>query len=281
MRYFIFYNLLPYNLNAEGTIQTLRQFNQEFKTSNKLFYPSAGVDTTDLVYVNDEILSELKDISPSIFIHCDYRTTVDKMYVSDCILIYPNFSIQEYFHMVGDAQKSITIFKLSTGNTNKYAWLIYFSGYYNEEILKILIKEQVQVNIVYAVCDGITHGMGGCNRESVPTILYPLVAKYIQLKYIITEQSYDSYVKKNFEYINTPNKIRKWIDNINLIVSDEAIQSIQQLDNINIVTKLQKILEDIEETRINSLRKTRIYDERYAHLLVLKKLFKVQNTFND
>jgi hypothetical protein len=273
MKDFIFNKLLPQNLNADGTIQTLRQFNQEFKTKNKLFYPSAGNDTTDLVYVNDTNLSELQDISPSIFIHSDFRTTVDQMYGSDKTLIYPNFSIQEYFHLWGDAQKSITIMRLLDNNNNNLIWLIYFSGYYNEEILKFLISEKIQVNIVYSVCDGITYGMGGCNREAVPTILYPLIAKHIQLKYIITEQSYDKYVKMYFEFVNTPKRFRRWLTYINLIVSDEELQALQQLDNYNFITNLQKILEDIKETRINSYRKTRIYDERYGHLLVLKQLF--------
>ena len=281
MKDFIFNPLLPYNLKAEGTIDTLRQFNSDFKTANKLFYPSAGSDTTDLEYVNKKALSELKDISPTIFIHSDYGTSFKYLFESSGTFIYPNFSILSSFYLWGDAEKSIKILKLSSVGSEQHIWLLYFEGYFNEEILKFLIQKQIQIDIVYAVCDGITHGMGGCNREAVPTILYPFLAEHLNLKYIITEQSYEGYVKKNLEFGNSSKRFRRWFKNIDLIVADYSLKSIQELEDIDFIQKIQQILSDIPETKINSLRKARIYDHRFSHLFVLKQLFKVHDPFDD
>ena len=66
-----------------------------------------------------------------------------------------------------------------------------------------------------------------------------------------------------------------------MIVDDESLKSIQELEDSDFIKKIQQILSDIPETKINSLRKTRIYDHRYSHLFVLKQLFKIHDPFDD
>ncbi len=274
MANFPFRNLLPEAFQSDGDISVLNEFNTEIKMQSVLFYPSSGSDINDLFYVNSKRIEEINECSPNIFIHTDYMFYKDYgRHTFDQLIGYPNFYISKFKYF--NDNKSINLYKLKRPNSNEIKWLVFFRGYYNEEILKELVINKIETPIVYAICDGITHGMGGCYEKSVPTVLYPLLPSILGIKFIITEQGWNS-VKRLLEEerhtIGADDKFRIWLKNILLISNNPFISTVLNLSDEDLRKSIRQKLGAINEQRLNKEGKLRCYDNRFTEEMKLKKI---------
>ena len=269
-----FRNLLPTNFNTEGDKSVLKEINFEIENQSVLFYPSSGIDFNDLFYVNSKRIEEINEFSPNIFIHTDYMCYRDfGLTIFDRLIDYPNFNILSKLKYYND-EKSINLYKLKRPNSQEIKWLVFFRGYYNEEIIKELVVNKIKTPVVYAICDGITNGMGNCYEKSIPTILYPFLASDLGINFIITEQSWD-FVRGRFEdevFLEGEDIFRLWLKNIFVITNDDFIKQLLDLSNEDLRKSIRQRLSAIIERRLNEEGKLRCYDDRFAEVITLKKI---------
>ena len=185
---------------------------------------------------------------------------------------YPNFNISKFKYF--NDNKSISLYKLKRPNSYEIKWLVFFRGYYNEEILKELVINKIKTPVVYAICDGITHGMGGCYEKSVPTILYPLLAPALGIKFIITEQGWDSVRSRlqDVRFAGAEDEVRLWLKNILLITKNPFIESLLSLSDEGLRKSLRQKLGAIYEQMLNEEGNLKCYDQRFTEQMKLKKI---------
>jgi hypothetical protein len=253
----IFSKMMGNNTQREGNERLLHEFENELSTSAVLFYPSSGFDLNDMFYVNHSRLPEIGKYNPKIFIHSDYLQNVDLYpYVFDWQLSYPDFELLDSCKWITpqvdiNKKKSINLYRLKKVNAKEKIWLIFFRGYFNEEVLEIMLQHQIRIPIVYTVCDGITHGMGGY-ENSIPTLLYPLLSEELGIRWIITEQSWKSR-KGRFEeqgYSNGKDECRKWMESVYRIYNKNQIKEALNLSDLELRRFLIEELGRIEEFEI-------------------------------
>jgi len=269
-----FYCELKY---TEGNKATLREFNKCLYNGTILFYPSSGDDINDLLYIRNERIIKSEFQEPNIFIHCDFMHNFDINYKFQFKLKYPNFDIQSFYNFYFTEpfdrlnEKQINLYKLRIPNSDKIKWLIFFRGFYNEDILKEIIQKKLNISFVYAVCDGITHGMGISNIDkSIPTIFYPLFANSIGLKFIVTEQNFLQI--KNYINITDTFTLRMNLKNILNLSVNEKIVGMLNLDDEKLKDSIIDFLGDIKEEKINN-KHLKVFDSRFSEDLVLKEIF--------
>lgn len=268
MNNFISRNILPNSFKTEGDVAVINEFLGKDKIQSALFYPSSGDDINDLFYINGKRIDEIKDYTSNTFIHSDFRYSKD--YGSNTFdqeIGHPNFRTFKYKFYNND--KSINVYKLKRLNTNDIKWLIFFRGYYNEEVLKHLLYNDIKIPIVYAICDGITHGMCGGFEKSIPTILYPLIANEFGIKFIITEQDWEV-VKDRID--NNSNQTRNWLNNILLVTNNQNVYDLLNLNDKDLIESLYDKLHAIKERKINTKERLNCYDSRFTEHMVLKTI---------
>ena len=268
MNNFLSRNILPNLYKTEGDVAVINEFIGKNKIQSALFYPSSGADINDLFYINGKRIDEIKAYASNIFIHSDYGYSID--YGSNTFdqeIDHPNFRTFKYKFYNND--KSINVYKLKRLNTNDIKWLIFFRGYYNEEVLKHLLDNDIKIPIVYAICDGITHGMCGGFEKSIPTILYPLIANEFGIKFIITEQDWEV-VKDRID--NNSNQTRNWLNNILLVTNNQNVYDLVNLNDKDLIESLYDMLHAIKERKINTKERLNCYDSRFTEHMVLKTI---------
>ena len=272
---FPFKNLFS-NLNyREGDTSTLLEFKKCLLNSSVLFYPSSGIDINDILYIKEERINAEKFIEPNIFIHSDFMHILDYNVPFEFNIRLPNFKIKSYCkffyaEMQNRDENRIELYKLEVPNSNKIKWLIFFRGFYNEDILKEIIQKKLNISFVYAVCDGITHGMSFSNIDkSIPTIFYPLFANSIGLKFIVTEQNFLQ-IK---HYINNADTaiLRINLKNILKLSENENIVEMLNLDDERLKDSIIDFLGNIKEKKIND-KQLKVFDSRFSADLVLKEI---------
>jgi hypothetical protein len=267
-----FFSKLNYR---EGNFTVLREFNRYLFEGTILFYPSSGLDINDLLYIKEGRIDAENFVSPNIFIHVDYMCKADFNIPFEFRIRYPNFIIQSYYkffysEMQNNDENRIELYKLEVPNSNSIKWLIFFRGFYNEDILKEIIQKKLNIHFVYAVCDGITHDSSDVDRrKSIPTIFYPLFANSIGLRFIITEQNFMQI--KN--YINTTDTfiLRTNLKNILKLSVNEKIVGMLNLDDKKLKDSIIDFLGDIKEKKINDKR-LMVFDSSFSEELVLKEI---------
>lgn len=266
MNKFAFKSLLSPNFEHEGDSSLFEEFNTKIYLGKNLFYPSAGTDVDDIYYINRRRLEELSEDNPEIYIHCDLLYKRDNGYdksllnmLSDC---NPNHYAKEIYKITDIDGKNIMIYKIESRIGN-IKWLIHFRGYFNEEVLKILIKEKIKIPVVYTVCDGITHGMGGF-EESIPTLFYPLISQTLGIKYIISEQK----AEYTEHYIINPKTLLRWLQNINDLHHKSIAKKIITLPEELRPGALMFILKQVDESKVNN-EKFRIFS-RHGEIFIKK-----------
>jgi hypothetical protein len=277
---FFFFKELTQNLqHQEGERALLRIFNGILPKANILFYPSSGDDINDLLYIRLGRINHEKFVEPDVYIHCDYMQRFDIARQFEGKIKEPNFSIkssyyfkrrEDRFREVLDKDQQICLYQLKTLTTNKTKWLIFFRGFYNEEILDLFIKNNHKIPFIYSVCDGITHGMGSSNYiNPIPTILYPLFAEQLGIKYLLTEQDFIGVSHLiHHEQVNT---LRQYLSNIANLTGNQMSLDLLDMDDLNLRSSLHRYLEAVHEEKVNGER-LRVFDNRFSDQLVLKIL---------
>lgn len=268
-----FFSKLNYR---EGNFTVLREFNRCLFEGTILFYPSSGDDINDLLYIKKGRIDVKNFIEPNVFIHSDFICKADYDYHFMSKVRAPNFIIKSYVKLFFSEiqninENRIELYKLEVPNSDKIKWLIFFRGFYNEDILKEIIQKKLNISFVYAVCDGITHGRDMSNIDkSIPTIFYPLCADSIGLKYIVTEQN----LLQTKDYINTTDTLTLRMDlkNILKLYVNEKIVEMLNLDDEKLKDSLIDFLGNIKEKKING-KHLKVFDSRFSEDLVLKEIY--------
>jgi len=269
----ISFNNLFSNLKfREGNISTLIEFNKNLFNGTILFYPSSGIDVNDLLYIREDRIDSKKFIEPNVFIHSDFMYNADYNVPFEFSVRHPNFNIKSFYkffysEMQNKDEPKIELYKLEVPNSDKIKWLIFFRGFYNEDILKEIIQKKLNISFVYAVCDGM--GMSNIDK-SIPTIFYPFFVDSIGLKIIVTEQNFLQ-IK---HYINTTEILilRMNLKNILKLSVNEKIVEMLNLDDEKLKDALLDFLGNIKEKKIND-QHLKVFDSRFSEELVLKELY--------
>ena len=262
-----------YKLTDED-LSLLSELDNEIEKMAISYYPSSGIDTNDLFYANNKKLEELGELDPSIFIHSDYLP-YDKYedIPFNQMLREDNIRILEQFK-VSDENKSISIYKLKIPVSDDFKWLIFFQGYYNEAVLAELIGSKIKVPLVYSICDGITRGNSfHPEAVSIPTIIYPLLALDLGLKFIITEQSFRSIKSMFFHNTRFKKELRVFLNNILLVSKNSSVSDLLKLSDTELEIEVLKKLSSIDELILNKNGVLRSFNPRDDYDdMVLKKL---------
>ena len=264
----IFNQIISKLADREGQISILDGFNSALAENKNLFYPSSGIDINDLLYINPNRI-KLACPFPKVFIHCDKLATHDYGVNFDSQLSF-TFEILGVFKKSDLVDKSCNIYKLKNRNSQDIKWLIFFRGFRNEEILKILVMKKVDINVLYSICDGITSGMAGVDL-SVPTILYPIFKNELKLKNIITEQG-KSRVENIVRDIDVL-CLKKWLINVGSINHYSSLDHYLNLDDEELKDQLILDFGSINEELININGKLMVFAGHYADSveLVIKR----------
>ena len=258
---------------TDKDLSLLSELNNEIEKMAISYYPSSGIDTNDLFYANNKKLEELGELDPSIFIHSDYLPydkhediPFNQMLREDNIRILEQFKVY-------DENKSISIYKLKIPVSDDFKWLIFFQGYYNEAVLAELIGSKIKVPLVYSICDGITRGNSFFQAASIPTIIYPLLALDLGLKFIITEQSFRSIKSMFFHYPRFKKELRVFLNNILLVSKNSSVSDLLKLSDTELEIEVLKKLSSIDELILNKNGVLRSFNPRDDYNdMVLKKL---------
>ena len=161
-------------------------------------------------------------------------------------------------------EKTSSVIKFRGTSDERICYLWYLEEMTNEKFLsEFILPFMLQIPVIYSVCDGILHGMGRV-ENSVPTALYPLVAKQLGIKYTITEQSYD------FVYKYDSNKIfniQEWVKNLNSCIPTQDIKLLSEMNEDQVQQLIKDLLRKIKETKTGN----RFYDND----IVIKDLRKI------
>jgi len=255
---------------TNNELSLLSELSDEMANMTISYYPSSGADINDLFYANNKKVEQLGELNPSIYIHSDYYfldrfdrdITYDQILGSKLIQIVSKIKVH-------DKEKSINVYKLKTPVSDDFKWLIFFQGYYNESVISDLILSKIKVPLIYSVCDGMTSGMGGCNSQAIPTIMYPLLALDLGIKYIITEQNC-KYIKSIIE--TKYDQFSTWLNNVSLVSENPSTKNLLELSNKELEKDLTIRITAIEEQFLNTNGRLRCFDDRFTDSMVIKKL---------
>jgi len=174
--------------------------------------------------------------------------------------------------------KEICVFELKKKSEMDNFFFIHFGGYFNEEILKILIKNKISIPVIYAFCDGIDFGMGACNLESVPTIFYPFFKEYLNLKYIITDQSKYRvreimFGDRNNFRISQIEMVKDWLKNLNKLINDKNLTEWLTYSDVYLLENIFQYLEGFNEKILNEGKELNLVRDSCSSLkFILKEL---------
>lgn len=252
-------------------LSLLNELSDEMANMAISYYPSSGADINDLFYANNKKIEQLGELNPSVFIHSDYLyNDHNSIYKFDQYLRSLQIDVKGSVKVYDKSKyKSIYIYKLKTPISDEFKWLVFFQGYYNESVISDLINSKINVPLIYTVCDGMTSGMGGCNSQAIPSIMYPLLALDLGIKYIITEQN-SEYIKSII--VQEYDQFSTWLNNVSLMSKNPSIKSLLELSNKELEKELTIRLLQIEEQFLNTNGRLRCFDYRFTDRMVIKKI---------
>ena len=252
-------------------LSLLNELSDEMANMAISYYPSSGADINDLFYANNKKIEQLGELNPSVFIHSDYLyNDHNSIYKFDQYLRSLQIDVKGSVKVYDKSKyKSIYIYKLKTPISDEFKWLVFFQGYYNESVISDLINCKINVPLIYTVCDGMTSGMGGCNSQAIPSIMYPLLALDLGIKYIITEQN-SEYIKSII--VQEYDQFSTWLNNVSLMSKNPSIKSLLELSNKELEKELTIRLLQIEEQFLNTNGRLRCFDYRFTDRMVIKKI---------
>ncbi len=228
------------------------------KTNAVCYYPSAGVCIDDILFFNRKIKKEngfkknipinIDTYKPSLYIHTDALHYGCDM---GLILESKGFKILKNFRMNFKTQnkhevKTSSVIKFIGIYDNRICYLWHMEEMKNEVFLSdIVLSCKFKIPVIYSVCDGILHGMGRA-ENSIPTALYPLIARKLGIRYIITEQSFQFLDNMNHQGIPD---IKDWIKNLYSYIPTDEIKFLSNMTEDQIKTIVNGILSKIPETK--------------------------------
>jgi hypothetical protein len=255
-----FQPLLNEDYQKEGEPFTLIQFENQLKKGDIVFYPSSGSDINDVIYLNSNLV-QLSHLKSNVYFHCDYLNTNISMIENS--LTQKSYQIKaKFLYKNEDTFRFIKIYKLKYEQSKKLIWFVYFSGYYNEEIIDFSISSNLKTKIVYSYCDGITSDRMNCNPYPIPTIFFPFMVEELGIESIITEQD----AKYITEVISNGNSrdIQNWLHKVNAVAPNSLTATLLEIKDPTVLRN--KIIEALTRFEEHSI------DEIEHPKLVIKKI---------
>jgi len=254
-------------ISYEGKANLLAEFNRDFEIYDKLLYPSAGFDVNDVYYVNERHIKDFNVPVPRVFIHCDAAN-----YLTDDaygIEFFDNklkmvLSIEGRLRLHYNDQKQIVIYKYQHPFNSQYSWLIVFCAFKNEEMLKLLLEDKVEITALYTICDGISYGMFGGYENSVPTVLYPFLYADLKLKYHISDFDANQ-IKVWFDKKDAYRYTRENMQNLYLLKPTHEVIDLLEMSDEELSKALIEKLSIYKEIPANTNEKLCIFDFRLSN----------------
>ena len=242
--------LLDENYQKDGDPFILLEFEYYLKKGDIVFYPSSGSDINDIIYLNSNLV-QLSHLKSNVYFHCDYLNT--NLSMIEISLTQKSYQIKaKFLYKNEDTFRFIQIYKLNHEQSKKLIWFVYFSGYYNEEIIDFCIDSKLKTKVVYSYCDGITSDRMNCNPCPIPTIFFPFMFEELGIESIITEQD----AKYITEVISKGNSrdIKNWLHKVNAVAPNGLISALLEIkDPTELRNKIIEALTKFEEHPIDEI----------------------------
>lgn len=190
----------------------------ELGESRVLFYPSSGVDYSDVLFANGLLTSGLGFEFPDVYIHSDAFNYLNQSSSLDFFYNTPSFWRSFFLKIEVSNEKCIRIRKFKRNGLNSEFWLIEFFGFINEEIIKQMISSKLNLDLLYNKCDAMFSGMGYISG-GIPPLFYWALFPELRIKYSISQydierlkseilkfqEKWKHQIKVHFPELNTDN----------------------------------------------------------------------------
>lgn len=236
-------------LSTNEAVQIFENLRSILISSEKLFYPSSGKDLNDIFYINKYRNQHLFDIFPNVFIHIDYLAGHDASTEIQKIIAKKGLKISSQRTIMITDNRVVDIYNFELPFT-KSSWLIFFRGFYNEEVLDLFIKNRIKIPFIYAMVDGISSGMGVVYEYKISTILYPLLKDIIGIKYLITEQD-SQHINSIFSSADWNEDVLRWLKNLSFLRNDDSLKKLFYLSFPQLSEKLTNLILPVKEIQLN------------------------------
>jgi hypothetical protein len=244
-----------FDLKVKGSLDFIGEAEEKWRLLNEeriSFYPSAGLDLVDISFAEDE--EKVKKINPTLFLRSDYMIHDITECFSQRNIQMENFEVLNHIEINPSEwdenqrnrkRPSISIYKLKELKSGTSKIVIHFGGFYNEEILKILILKSAKLPIIYSVCDGIWYGMGNFYIKSVPAYLYAILGTVLDIEYIISDITNNQIANRLLDKNGGSNNKNPIIDIMNIqFINRDSIQGInveKAIETIELYTEVSRL----------------------------------------
>lgn len=184
---FLINTLNPGEYKASNQLGSLIKKLNELGESRVLFYPSSGVDFSDVLFANGLMTSGLDFEFPDVYIHSDALNYLNQSSSQDSKFFNtPSFTRAFFLEIEVSNEKCIRIRKFKRNGLNSDFWLIEFFGFINEEIIKQMISSNLNIDLLYNKCDAMFSGMGYVSG-GIPPLFYWALFPELRIKYSLSE----------------------------------------------------------------------------------------------
>ena len=216
---FLSNTLNPSEYKASDQLRSLIKELNELGESRVLFYPSSGVDFSDVLFANGLMISGLDFEFPDVYIHSDALNYLNQSSSQDSKFFNtPSFTRAFFLEIEVSNEKCIRIRKFKRNGLNSDFWLIEFFGFINEEIIKQMISSKLNLDLLYNKCDAMFSGMGYVSG-GIPPLFYWALFPELRIKYSISQydierlkseilkfqEKWKHQIKVHFPELNTDN----------------------------------------------------------------------------
>lgn len=184
---FLSNTLNPSEYKASHQLGSLIKELNELGESRVLFYPSSGVDFSDVLFANGLLTSGLDFKFPDVYIHSDVLNYSNQSSSQDSKFFNtPSFTRASFLKIEISNEKCIRIRKFKRNGLNSEFWLIEFFGFINEDIIKQIISSNLNIDLLYNKCDAMFSGMGNVTG-GIPPLFYWILFPELRIKYSLSE----------------------------------------------------------------------------------------------
>jgi hypothetical protein len=234
-----FTNITPYYGKEFNTYDIIELLNDSTYI-NILYYPSSGLDVSDVHYINSKKIPELKIESPNVYIHSD---SYNLNYITR-LLNYPVYQLLAGYKWESSDEKEIYILKYRRNGIESDFWFIYLRCFCDEIILKSFLLNKLKIDLIY------------CLSEIPSSIYYPFLAKELGIKYIISQNTQQSLMHY------PESTISDLIKNINNLHSNIKIS----------ISDLEKLPQMVKETFISTDDKLKLYSQEINNKFWIREI---------
>lgn len=198
-----------YSVEFERLISQLNKVAQD----QIVFYPSSNNDYSDILFANGLMANGLDFNLPQVYIHADGFNYIGNNrfwhYEQIFFLNNPTFRTLLNEKIEISQEKCLRIRNIERIGLKSDFWLLEFSGFINEDIIKQMISTKISIQLLYNKCDGVFSGMGDF-WNSIPPQFFWFLFPELNIKFSLSEyprECLEEEIKLLFE-------TGKWMNNI-------------------------------------------------------------------